>query len=225
MHLCWHGKPASGRFIFAICNHFSQVRLGFYHLAIAFSPIFCLLSRYNTAPTLKDIDELAALYREGVKLAEEEEKILKEEPNDVIKNIEILAALRSASETEPVRPPHGIPKPRNPKRQKLETDGAADSPVAPVMSPSVVLPAARIKGTGNSVVRSGSVPAVREIKQEPVIKIEEGLEGSKGPAGERAGKFFAGAEVAYKQARPREDGSQWIQCNITNVVDLGGKKR
>ena len=177
------------------------------------------------APTILQIDELAALYREGVKLAEEEEKILKEEPNDVIKNIEILTALRSASETEPVRPAHAIPKPRNPKRQKLETDGAADSPAAPVMSPSVVLPAQRIKGTTTGPVRSGSVPVVREVKQEPVVKIEEGLEGSKGPAGERAGKFFAGAEVAYKQAKPREDGSQWIQCNITHISEVGGKKR
>ena len=73
------------------------------------------------APKVTEIDELAALYREGVRLAEEEEKILKEEPNDVIKNIEILAALRSASETEPVRAPQAVSKPRNPKRQKLET--------------------------------------------------------------------------------------------------------
>ena len=97
--------------------------------------------------------------------------------------------------------------------------------MAPVLSPSVVLPAARIKGNGTGAVRSGSVPATREVKQEPVIKIEEGVEASKGPAGERAGKFFAGAEVAYKQAKPREDGSQWIQCNITSISEVGGKKR
>ncbi|KAL6715416.1 hypothetical protein ACLMJK_006377 [Lecanora helva] len=177
-------------------------------------------------PTVAQIDELMALYREGVKLAEEEEKILKEEPNDVIKNIEILAALRSASETEPARPAHTQPKPRNPKRQqKPETDGAADSPVAPVMSPSVVLPAARIKGTSTGPARSGSVPATREVTKEPVVKVEEGLEGSKGPAGEKAGKFFIGAEVAYRQAKPREDGSQWIQCIIQNITEVGGKKR
>lgn len=165
------------------------------------------------------------MYREGVKLAEEEEKILKEEPNDVIKNIEILAALRSASETEPVRPAQAASKARNPKRQKLETDGASESPAAPIMSPSVVLPgpAARLKHTGT--VRAGSVPATREVKPEPVVKVEEGSEASKGPAGEKAGKFFVGAEVAYKQVRPREDGSQWIQCNITSVSEVGGKKR
>ena len=144
----------------------------------------------------------------------------------MIKNIEILAALRSASETEPVRPAQVINKSRNPKRQKLETtDGAADvlAP-APIMSPSVVLPAANRIKHHSAAVRSSSVPA-KEVKPEPVIKVEEGLEGSKGPAGERAGKFFVGAEVAYKQHRPREDGSQWIQCNITNITEINGKKR
>ena len=187
----------------------------------SFRFVYILIQFRLLAPTVKAIDELASLYREGVKLAEEEEKILKEEPNDVIKNIEILAALRSASETEPVRTAQAVSKPRNPKRQKIDTDGSAESP-APIPSPSVVLPAARIKGT--SSVRSGSVPSTREIKPEPVVKLEEGSEGSKGPAGEKAGKFYIGAEVAYKQAKPKEDGSQWIQCNITNVVDTPKKK-
>ena len=187
----------------------------------SFCLVYILIQLRLLAPTVKAIDELASLYREGVKLAEEEEKILKEEPNDVIKNIEILAALRSASETEPVRTAQVVSKPRNPKRQKIDTDGSAESP-APIPSPSVVLPAARIKGT--SSVRSGSVPSTREIKPEPVVKLEEGSEGSKGPAGEKAGKFYIGAEVAYKQAKPKEDGSQWIQCNITNVVDTPKKK-
>lgn len=173
------------------------------------------------APTVTGIDELADLYREGVRLAEEEEKILKEEPNDVIKNIEILAALRSASETEPIRAPQAVSKPRNPKRQKLETDGAADSP-APIPSPSVALPAARIKGS--SSVRSGSVPSTREVKPEPIVKVEEGSEGSKGLVGEKAGKFYVGAEVAYKQAKPKDEG-QWIQCIIQSITDVGNKKR
>lgn len=176
---------------------------------------------FFSAPTVKEIDQLLDLYREGVRLAEEEEKILKEEPNDVIKNIEILAALRSASETEPVRPPQAVAKSRQVKRQKIETDGAADSPAPPIPSPSVVLPAARVKDIKS--VRTGSVP--REVKPEPFVKVEEGSEGSKGPAGERAGKFFVGAEVAYKQAKPKEDGSQWIQCNITSISEVANKKR
>ncbi|KAL9630379.1 MAG: hypothetical protein Q9164_006447 [Protoblastenia rupestris] len=173
------------------------------------------LARYDTlAPLIKEIDELQELYREGVRLAEDEQKMLNEEPSDVIKNIGILAALRTASETEPLRLPQQT-KPRNPKRQKIDTDGATDSPVP---SPSVPPTVNKLKG--QSQIRSVSVPR----QPEPVVKIEEGLEGSKGPAGERAGKFFIGAEVAYKQAKQKEDGSQWIQCIITNTTDKGNKK-
>ena len=182
-----------------------------------------------------------ALYRDGVRLArgeeklprqnprtdearwaEEEERILREEPSDVIKNIEILVALRSASETEPSRPTTAVNKSRNPKRQKLDADVPVESPAA-LPSPSIVLPAARIKGIG--VGRSGSVPSTREAKAEPSVKVEEGTEGSKGLAGEKAGKFYKGAEVAYKQVKPKEDGSQWIQCNIIGVSEDGKKTR
>lgn len=171
------------------------------------------------APSSLQIEELTGLYREGLRNAEEEQKILNEEPNDIIKNVGILQALRMASETEPPRNPQ--PKnPRNPKRQKLETDGAAESPG---LSPSAPSNASRLKG-GSSSVRSGSVPAAREAI-EPSVKLEEGSEGIKGPAGERAGKFFVGAEVAYKQAKIKEDGSQWIQCNIKSITEVGNKKR
>ena len=139
----------------------------------------------------------------------------------MINNIEILVALRSANETEPARPPQAVVKSRNVKRQKIETDGAADSPAPPISSPSVVLPPSRVKEIKH--VRTGSVP--REVKQEPIVKVEEGSEGSKGPAGERAGKFFVGAEVAYKQAKPKEDGSQWIQCNITSISEVANKSK
>ena len=164
------------------------------------------------------MDELQDLYREGVRLAEDEQKMLNEEPSDVIKNVGILAALRTASETEPNRTAQPI-KPRNPKRQKLDTDGAADLPSAP--SPGLPPPLNKLKG--QNVMRSVSVP--RQPPAEPIIKIEEGFEGSKGSAGERAGKFFIGAEVAYKQTKPKEDGSQWIQCDIINITGDGNKKK
>ena len=34
-----------------------------------------------------------------------------------------------------------------------------------------------------------------------------------------------GAEVAYKQSRPREDGSQWIQCHIISISGEGKSRR
>ena len=125
-----------------------------------------------------------------------------------------------ASEIEPPRNSQN-PKSRNPKRQKLDTDGAADSPGP---SPISVSTTNKIK---TQSVRSGSVPLVKDFKEskEPIVKIEEGSEGSKGPAGEKAGKFVVGAEVAYKQAKVKEDGSQWILCNIKSITDVGNKKR
>lgn len=171
-----------------------------------------------SAPTLVQMDDLQAQYREGLKLSEEEQKILNEEPNDVIKNVGILIALRTASETEPRNSQQS--KSRNPKRQKLETDGTVDSPGP---SPGAPTSAAKLKA---EKVRSGSVPTVKEVKEpkEPVVKTEEGSEGVKGPSAERAGKFFIGAEVAYKLAKTKED-PQWIQCEIINIDTAGNKKR
>lgn len=168
---------------------------------------------------MSQIDDLQALYREGLKLADEEQKILHEEPNDVIKNVGILTALRTASEIEPRNPSQG--KSRNPKRQKLETDGALESPGP---SPSAPTSAAKPK---NGIVRAGSVPMVKAEREpkEPVVKSEEGSEGFKGPSAERAGKLFVGAEVAYKIAAKAKEDPQWIQCEIVNIEMAGNKKR
>ncbi|MCJ1412715.1 SAGA HAT/Core module component [Ptychographa xylographoides] len=197
--------------------------------------------KMGKSPSIPEIDALQSLYREAVKLAEEEHALLNEEPADLIKNIGILAALRTASEKEPQRPAHQPSKSRKPKPQavqpgsqpsqqvtvpppivskQIDTDGAADSPGP---SPSMAsTSASRLKGT--STARSGSVASVRDGK-EGVVKVEEGAEGAKGPSAERAGKFFRGAEVAYKQAKMKEDGSQWIQCSIIGIIEVGNKKR
>lgn len=187
-----------------------------------------------TAPTLAEIDALQALYRENVKLAEEEHNLLNEEPADLIKNLGILSALRTASEKEPSRAtaPSKIRKPKA-QAPKLDMDGAADSPGP---SPSMSTSASRLKGVNTA--RSGSVASVRDGKEgkktekvekveekEVGVKIEEGSEGAKGPSAERAGKFFVGAEVAYKQAKMKEDGSQWIQCIILGIDTTNTKKR
>ena len=166
-------------------------------------------------PSVQKLDDLEALYREGVKLSEEENKMLREEPADLIRNVEILTALRRATESEPPRNP-APSKPRKLKAPKLDMDGAADSPGP---SPSVSTSASRMKA---SSVRSGSVASIKDSKEAPV-KIEEGgSEGTKGPSAERAGRFFVGAEVAYKQAKMKDE---WIQCDIIAITEVGNKKR
>jgi len=161
-------------------------------------------------------DALENLYRETIRLSSEETRMLKEEPADLIRNVEILRALRTASTSnttsEISQSNLASSKSRKARAAKPESSAGMDSPGP---APSVVIPAARLKG---NPVRSGSV-APKDVK------IEEGSEGSKGPSAERAGKFVVGAEVAYKQAKPKEDGSQWIQCIIINVTEVGNKKR
>ena len=146
--------------------------------------------------------------------------MLNEEPEDIIKNVSVLQALRAASAKESERE-RALPssKVRKPKPPKQDLDGAADSPGP---SPSVASgSASRLKGT--STARSGSVASVREEKV--AVKVEEGSDAAKGPSAERAGKFVIDAEVAYKQAKVREDGSQWIVCKILSITEVGNKKR
>ena len=143
----------------------------------------------------------------------------------MIKNITILAALRTATENTEAgnRLAPQPTKQRNPKRQKIDTDGATESPSVP--SPGSNSAVNKLKG--QNVMRSVSVPRQQQAA-EVVVKLEDGVGGAealKGLAGEKAGKFFIGAEVAYRQTKPKEDGSQWIQCNITNVTGDGNKKR
>jgi SAGA-associated factor 29 len=66
-------------------------------------------------PTLIEYNHLDAWYRQLLKLSEEEKAILQDEPSDVIKNLVLLTALRSASEAE-------VPLSRaiaNPKSRKI----------------------------------------------------------------------------------------------------------
>src|SRR5436190_19486413 len=83
----------------------------------------------TTAPTVTKIDALQALYREGVRLAEEEQKILNEDPSGVIQHLTVLRALRNANESNP--PPRKEKRGAAPSRGGRgisDMDGAADSP-------------------------------------------------------------------------------------------------
>ena len=144
--------------------------------------------------------------------------MLNEEPTDLIRNIEILKALSEATREAPAQRTSTLPKVRKQKPTKSDLDGAAESPGP---TPTVQIPTVRVKG---SSVRSGSVASTRDGK-DSALRSEDGGDGAKGSSAERAGKFVVGAEVAYKQAKPKEDGGQWIQCTIIAVTDVGNKKR
>ena len=94
-----------------------------------------------------------------------------------------------------------------------QAESSIDSPV-----PSPVFPG-RSKG---NAIRSSSV--VRDGKDSGA-RFDDGNDGAKGLSAERAGKFIIGAEVAYKQTKPKEDGGQWIQCIILSVTEFAVNKK
>lgn len=158
-----------------------------------------------------------------MKLAEEEQKILNDDPNGTIQNLGLLAALRNASENEPPRSSANL-KSRTTKR-KPEMDGAVDSP-GPSPGGASSSGYGRLKGMGG---RSGSVPFMPRDGKEASAKIEDGssngADGGKGTAAEKAGLLVKDAEVAYKQGKQKGAEGDWIQCIILSVSGEGKNKR
>jgi SAGA-associated factor 29 len=189
------------------------------------------------------MDALQALYRDGVKLAEQEQAILKEEPNSVIPNLGILTALRAASESDTTRtaPVSSVPfKSRNPKRKlddaSINSTAEIQNQPSNPLSTSVATPGgpthARLKGTGG---RSTSVPSVvpKEAKEAPTLKTEEPLSASaiesvgtpRATGTEKSGVLKIGTEVAFRNTKHKGLDGEFIQCTILSVVGDGVKKR
>lgn len=167
---------------------------------------------------MEEIDELDKYHREMMKLTEEERGILSEEPADVIKNVEILMALRSASEADP-QGRSGLGKPR--KRKNDFDAGAQDSP-GPSTAP-VSDKLNRLKITGQ---RSSSVSSTNARESIKLEEGSEGVKGTKGTAAEKNGHFFVGAEVVFKHNKKQQGiEGEGIQCIIKNITGEGNKRR
>ncbi|KAJ5752669.1 hypothetical protein N7520_009586 [Penicillium odoratum] len=178
------------------------------------------ITRDGNKPTMTEHDQLDTWLRQSQKLSEEERSIMMDEPCDVIKNLELLTALRKASEAEaPPNRSSALSKSRK-KRSDMESS-ATDSPGA-----SGVDKSSRSKGT---VPRSASVSSTqaREGRNDGVaVKIEEGSEGTKGTVAERSGLLVVGAQVVFKHNKKQQGvEGEGIQCIIKNISGDGHKKR
>lgn len=118
------------------------------------------------------LEALEQLYREGVKLAEEELKILNDEPDDLIRNLEMLASIRAAFEADTPRATTAM-KPRGLKR-RFDADGSADSPA---QTPEVSTPAPASRVMSKAASRSGSV-AASSIKAEAASESGDAMDGT-----------------------------------------------
>ena len=177
----------------------------------------------STEPTMGEHDELDSLYRQMAKLCEDERAILNEEPHDVLKNLQLLTALRQASEAEA---PSGRGALSRPRKKKGEMDGSSTESPGP-SGASVSDKATRAKG---GVPRSASVSSTpregREPRDSVSVKIEEGAEGTKGAIAERSGQLVVGAEVVFKHNKNKQGvEGEGIQCIIKAISGEGSKKK
>lgn len=169
---------------------------------------------------MTEINQLDAWYRQLLKLSEEEKAILQDEPSDVIKNLGLLTALRSASEAE-VPASRAVPLPKSSKNSHAK-DGSAIHAAATSNS---ALPDKlnRVKG---STQRSSSVSSSGHARDAVSVKVEEGAEGAKGTIAERSGQFVIGAEVVFKHNKNKQGvEGEGIQCIIKSISGEGTKKR
>lgn len=180
---------------------------------------------YIVEPTLAEINQLDSWYRQVLKLSEEEKAILLEEPSDVIKNLGLLTALRSASEAETsISRAASLPKS---SKQSFARDGTASH--AATASNSALLPDKlnRVKG---STQRSSSVSSsghAKEGRDSVSVKLEDVAEGAaaKGTIAERSGQLVIGAEVVYKHNKKQGAEGEGIQCIIKSIYGDGYKKK
>lgn len=166
---------------------------------------------------MSEHDQLDTWLRQSQKLSEEERSIMLDEPCDVIKNLELLTALRKASEAEaPPNRSSALSKSRK-KRSDMESL-ATESPGA----------SSADKSSRSKVPRSASVSSTqaRESRDGIAVKIEEGSEGTKGTVAERSGLLVVGAQVVYKHNKNKHGvEGEGIQCIIKNISGDGHKKR
>ncbi|CAI7642426.1 unnamed protein product [Penicillium pancosmium] len=190
-------------------------------LSVQIKTLVDKITREGNKPTMSEHDQLDTWLRQSQKLSEDERSIMQDEPCDVIKNLELLTALRKASEAEaPPNRSNALSKSRK-KRQDMES--STDSPSASGADKS-----SRSKG---GVPRSASVSSTqaREGRGDGIgvaVKVEEGSEGTKGAVAERSGLLVIGAQVVFKHSKNKQGvEGEGIQCIIKNISGDGHKKR
>lgn len=165
--------------------------------------------------TLEETKRLDELYREKVKLTEQELGILHNPPDDVINKVGILKALVSQEDTQAPGRGSAASKQRGSKRSTVESEAATVDSPGP--SPSEVRSSdqlRRVKGQGQ---RSSSVAS--QTPRDSTSKLDDGSEGSRtGVTAERVKLLVLHAEVAYRQSKTTHDSDgERIHCTINGI--------
>ncbi|KAJ5351354.1 hypothetical protein N7541_002153 [Penicillium brevicompactum] len=192
-------------------------------LSVQIKALIDKITNEGNQPTLAEHDQLDNWLRQSQKLSEDERSIMQDEPCDVIKNLELLTALRKASEAE--APPNRSASFNKSRKKRNEVDGSVtDSPSASGADKS-----ARSKGTAprSSSVSSNTQPRDGGRQENIMVKIEESpSEGTKGTIAERSGILQVGSQVVFKHNKNKQGvEGEGIQCIIKAITGEGQKKR
>ncbi|KAF2181975.1 hypothetical protein K469DRAFT_670424 [Zopfia rhizophila CBS 207.26] len=171
--------------------------------------------------------ELEKSLRENIRLTEEIQNLIESDSgNDILKSLEILAALRDAHEPDPIPTSRAASvgksqRDRQTKRKHTETlddrdSIAADSPGGGP-SPKVMI-STKDRFMAKAGSRASSVPAARESS----VKAEdaEGTEQVK-----EKHRLHVNTEVLYRNNKARTVEGEGILCRVTSVIGEGKQRR
>ncbi|KAF2740258.1 hypothetical protein EJ04DRAFT_572537 [Polyplosphaeria fusca] len=183
-------------------------------------------------PSASTDADLEKNLRENIRLTEEIQNHIESESgsNDILKQLEILAALRDAHEPEPISTSRAasVGKPRDRTKRK-HTDSlddrdsiAAESPGGGGGGPSPkVMTSTKerfMAKSGGS--RAGSVPIVRESS----VKAEDAAESAELAKAPEKTRLTLNTEVLYRTPKTRQEG-EGILCRVTSVIGEGKQRR
>ncbi|KAF2269823.1 hypothetical protein CC78DRAFT_564509 [Lojkania enalia] len=172
--------------------------------------------------------ELEKSLRENIRLNEEIQNLLESESgsSDILKQLEILSALRDAHEPEPITMSRATSvgksqrdrqtKRKHPDNLDDRDSIAAESPGGGGPSPKVISTKERLMAkSGGS--RAGSVP----IGREGSVKAEEG----DGEQIKEKHRLHVNTEVLYRPNKSRTFEGEGILCRVTSVIGEGKQRR
>ncbi|KAF2122716.1 SGF29 tudor-like domain-containing protein [Lophiotrema nucula] len=177
--------------------------------------------------------DLEKSLRENIRIVEDIQNLIESESgsNDILKQLEILAALRDAHEPDPITTSRAtsVNKGNRERQKRKHTDSlddresiAADSPGGGGgPSPKVMTSTKErfMQKSGGS--RAGSVPVQRESS----VKAEDAGE----TLDHQKSRLHSGTEVLYRHSNPKSRSLQTegegILCRVTTVIGEGKQRR
>ena len=157
------------------------------------------------------------MYREQVRIADDQKALLGSNSDGLLSNISILTAVQKGNEVvEDLPLPRGSTSRDSHSRSTIDYEGPSDSPVP---SPAENRRIGKVSGSG----RTGSQPP-RSTHVEVVVKTDSFSESSERNSSKPKIVYAVRDEVAFKR-KNEEGGHDWIQGEVTRIIGEGKSRR